>query len=545
MNSMLNAWRTASGRSARLPTLMPVSLRRWELPLARVFAFLGAAACLYAMRQVDPDLYGYLAYGRLFVERGSLSGPDPFAYTSGAFTWVTFEYLAHLALWSAYAAAGPVGLIALKCAVGGAALYGLFAAIRITSVKASVWVPTFLLCAATASRFFLFRPQLFTFAFFALFTAVLFRFLVRRRAPLWILPFAMLVWANTHGGFVAGLGAVGLAALVRTAENAADGRWHPRGLLEGTRALWITLLACTAATLVNPLGVRLWGYVLTELSHPTNRHYIAEWAPASFSNDPWSTVMLTLMTAMLAMAGCLAHRLRRSTDPHVWYWVASCLPLIAMSYLSVRHVPLATIWVGTVIALLGSRIGPGLTELPTSRRLWFLLRGLAVLPVCATFAIVLANPAPAIRADGAVLGRTHPCGAVQFLRDNGVVANVYTPLWWGAYVTWELYPAVRVSMDGRNISLYSRDMVLENLKFYSDPVSAVNVEIPLHYDTDLLLMPSNSPALSAVVTDTRWRRVYADVDAALFARAGTRQAAMPSTRENSVLSPTGCAAVLN
>ena len=165
------------------------------------------------------------------------------------------------------------------------------------------------------------------------------------------------------------------------------------------------------------------------------------------------------------------------------------------------------------------------------------------MPACATFAIVLANPAPEIRADGAVLGRTHPCGAVQFLRRHGVVANVYTPLWWGAYVTWELYPAVRVSMDGRNISLYSRDMVLENLKFYSDPVSAVNVDVPLHYDTDLLLMPTNSPALSAVVTDTRWRRVYADLDAALFARVGTRQATIPTTWENSVLLPAGCTAV--
>ena len=76
---MLNAWRTASGPISTAAHADAVSLRRWVLPLARVFALLGAAACLYAMRQVDPDLYGYLAYGRLFVERGSLSGPNPFA----------------------------------------------------------------------------------------------------------------------------------------------------------------------------------------------------------------------------------------------------------------------------------------------------------------------------------------------------------------------------------------------------------------------------------------------------------------------------------
>jgi hypothetical protein len=174
------------------------------------------------------------------------------------------------------------------------------------------------------------------------------------------------------------------------------------------------------------------------------------------------------------------------------------------------------------------------------------LRGFAVVPVCATFGVVLANPAPTIRADGAVLGRTNPCGAVQFLRDKRVVANVYTPLWWGAYVTWELYPAVHVSMDGRNISLFPPDMVRENLKFYVDPISGVDVDVPLHYDTDLILMPSDSPALSAVASDTRWRRIYADADAVLFGRTGRQQAAIASARYSEPSARlVGCSAALN
>ncbi|MEO8076594.1 MAG: hypothetical protein ABI818_09720 [Acidobacteriota bacterium] len=525
----------------------PVALPVWLTRLACVVALTGAAVCLYSMRQVDPDLYGYLAYGRLFAERGATGVHDPFAYTSAAFTWVTFEYLAQLALWTAYAWAGPVGLIALKCAVGGAALYFLFAAIRLAPASPFVWVPAFLLCASTLSRFFLFRPQLFTFAFFALFVAVLFRFLIRRRAPLWILPIAMLVWANTHGGFVAGLGAVGLAILVRVAENLAAQRYTPARLFDGTRRLWATLLAAAAATFVTPLGFRLWGYILTELSHGTNRRYIAEWGPASLSNDPWSAVMLTLISATLTLAGWLAHRLRRPDDPPVWPWVASAVPLIAMSYLSVRHVPLAAIWAGPVVALLGGRIGPELAALVLSRRLWFIVRGFAAVPVCLTLGIVVANPFPAIRADGRVLGRTHPCGAVQFLREHAIAANLYTPLWWGAYITWELYPSVRVSMDGRNISLYSRAMVLENLKFYSDPAPSVDAGTPLRYDTDLLLVPSDSAAVGPVLEDTRWRRIYADDDAVLFARASGR-AHGPSISLVATAAPAhhaGCSPVLN
>src|SRR5262245_56708030 len=69
-----------------------------SLPLRLAVACAAAAGAVYtyAMRRVDPDLYGYLMYGRLFVERGALTSQDPFAYTAAGFHWVTFEYLSHI-----------------------------------------------------------------------------------------------------------------------------------------------------------------------------------------------------------------------------------------------------------------------------------------------------------------------------------------------------------------------------------------------------------------------------------------------------------------
>ena len=181
-----------------------------ERRLFATVAFAMAAVFVYGMRQVDPDLYGYLTYGRLFIEHGGLTTVDPFAFTSTGSRWVTFEYLAHIVLWLAYRDWGPHGLIVLKCALGGISIACLYAAVRGAGRDLRVALPVFAVSASIVSRYFLFRPQLFTFAFFALFVLVLFRFLDQRRAPLWLLPIVMLVWTNTHGGFVAGLGAVGL-----------------------------------------------------------------------------------------------------------------------------------------------------------------------------------------------------------------------------------------------------------------------------------------------------------------------------------------------
>ena len=512
---------------------------------ASIFAVVGAVVCLYSMRQADPDLWGYLTYGRLFVESRGLTSYDPFAYTSSAFQWMTFEYGAQLLLWCAYHFAGPIGLIVLKCVVGGVALCCLLIAVRVTTHQPFIWVPVFLLCTSALCRFFVFRPQLFTFAFFAFFVVVLLTFLLRRRAPLWALPVVMLVWANTHGGFLAGLGALGLVILLRASENLVAVGWRSGRLAEGTQRLWMTLAACTAVTFINPLGPRLWVYILTELSHSTNRRYIEEWAPASLHRDAWSTIALTLIVVTLAVVGWAAHRSRKeASGPLPMYWIASCVPLIAMSYLSVRHVPLAAIWTGPVITLLASRVHDQRPQSVVFRRSWFLLRGVGMLPVCLIFAVVYAAPRPNIRIDGTVLGPTHPCGAVAFLREQGARGNLYNPLSWGAYITWELYPSVRVSMDGRNVSLFSDEMVLENVKFYTDAVDHADIDAPFRYATDFLIVPTDAPVLSRLLADSRWRRMYADPDAVLFARADATRPEPLLARRSLTSQKKACAAIL-
>ena len=357
---------TARQRGFGLPPGIAVELdfctveisRKWILRGSNAFALVSAAVCLYSMRRADPDLWGHLSYGRLFVEQGGLPSDDPFAYTSMGLQWIHSEYIAQITLWLAYHYGGPLGLIALKCVVGGAALYFLFVALRTTTDEPYFWLPLFLLCASPVSRFFIFRPQLFTYAFFSLFVAVLLGFLLRRRAHLWILPIVMLVWANAHGGFVAGLGAIGLAILLRASENVTTGPFRLRRILEGTAALWMALVASVGATLINPIGWRLWAYLFTELTSSTNREYIVEWGPPSMQVDPWAALALTIITLTLAlMAWFVRDRGVSGKGAQPAYWVLSCLPLLVMAWVSVRHLPLAAIWIGPVIALLGVSTG--------------------------------------------------------------------------------------------------------------------------------------------------------------------------------------------
>ncbi len=506
-----------------------------------------AVVFVYGMRRVDPDLYGYLTYGRLFVEHGGLTTEDPFAFTSTGSRWVTFEYLAHIVLWLAYRDWGAHGLIALKCALGGTAVACLYGAVRTAGRDLHVVLPVFAVSASIVSRYFLFRPQLFTFAFFALFVLILFRFLDRRRAPLWVLPVVMLVWTNAHGGFVAGLGAVGLAVTLGVCANAAAGARHVGSLLAGTRPLWLTLGACVLVTFINPQGFHLWGYVLTELTHDTNRRFIAEWQPISLRRDVWSAVGIMLITAALVLLTVSARRAGRPTSgPSPLCWALSCVPIIVLSYLSVRHVPVAALWVAPVLARLAA-------ETPARRSLaspagiaWAGIWVGGTLGVALTVAAVIQRPSPSIAADGSVLGRTHPCGAVTFMRDNALRGNVYNTLRWGSYITWELYPSVRVAMDGRNISLFPRTMVEENLTFFTTNAGKIDLDVPFRYPSDFLLVPSDMPALSRVLDDRRWFEIFRDDDAILFVRVDEEHAGIIAASTRGALTrPTrGCSPVL-
>jgi hypothetical protein len=332
----------------------------------------------------------------------------------------------------------------------------------------------------------------------------------------------MLVWANMHGGFVAGLGAIGLTIALRASQNLTSDRRSRAGLMEGTKALWATLAACVAVTFINPMGVRLWIYVLTELLHNTNRRYTVEWGPASLRTDAWSAVAITLIAVVfLTVSWFACWRLEKSELLRRLGWVITGVPLLVMSFVSVRHVPLAAIWLAPVIVWLASRAG----ESAAFRRAWFALRGLSVLPACLTIVFVFSQPQAVIRADSGVLGNRSPCQAVAFMKANGLAGNVFAPLWWGSYVTWNLYPAVRVSMDGRNISLFPDYMVIENFDFFLKDVGTVDADAPLRYDTNFLLVPTDSPVLSRLETDPRWRQRFRDGDAVLFLRSNARQPA--------------------
>src|SRR2546426_8111686 len=100
------------------------------------------------------------------------------------------------------------------------------------------------------------RPQVFTYLFFTFLLVVLDRVFTApgRGRLLWILPPLFALWANTHGGFVAGLGVLWLYVGVHGLLGLARRGWSesPQVFNQCAAAVLAAL-----ATLVNPYGMRL------------------------------------------------------------------------------------------------------------------------------------------------------------------------------------------------------------------------------------------------------------------------------------------------
>jgi hypothetical protein len=372
---------------------------------------------------------------------------------------------------------------------------------------------------------------------------VLLSYLLGRSNRLWLLPIVMLAWANLHGGFLAGLGALCLALALLICRN-VNAFGFDRRLFTGATHLTLALVASGLVTLVNPQGWRLWQYVLTEVSHDTNRRYIAEWLPTLQAGDVWSTTTIALLTVILLITGWFAHRSRVALGGvRAWQWVLSCVPLVAMAFVSVRHIPLAAIWIAPVATLVASGSLKRENQDSWISRGWIALSSLATVPVILTVVAVSVGPWPRIYIAGNTLGSKHPCESVAFMRNHGLAGNVYAPLWWGSYITWQLFPSVRVSMDGRNISLFPDDIVVENLRFYSANIAEADVNAPLRYDTDYLLVPADRPVLERVLSDDRWQRVFTGSDSTLFARRGGALVSVkPLSERTPLMSTAACPA---
>ena len=84
----------------------------------------------------------------------------------------------------------------------------------------------------------------------------------------------------------------------------------------------------------------------------------------------------------------------------------------------------------------------------------------------------------------------YPVGAVNYLAERGFTGNVLVGFDWGSYLSWKLYPKVKVSLDSRFEVAYPPEVEAEQYAFFSgEPGWQRLLDAEPYRATDVILAP--------------------------------------------------------
>ena len=478
-----------------------------NLLVRTVLAALLVTTVLYRLGSTvaDADLWGYLAFGRVFWENGRFPYDDPFSFVPTLHPWVYHELLTGVVFYPLYQATGAPCLQFLKyaCVLGTLGLAYATARKRgSTAIAAAFGV--FLVHNLFRMGYSPVRAQVFTYLFFALSLYLLESArLSRRYGRLWWLLPVTVLWCNLHGGFPGGLGLIfiyGLGAVLSR---------------QPARPYWLLFSLCGLATLINPYGLKYWTYLYQAITMP--RPMISEWAsvPQAYLSgaNPGSLLYFLLL---LAFAAIWCFRTREITP---------ALALALTAYLGWRHlrhqlfflILCATFLPGLWSAYLEDlRSRPGLKTL-YQRLGWKIPLAAAILVVVLNTHNFLKLSPFSFRLPTMPVAESpfyYPLGAIDYLQAHNLSGKILTFFDWGEYLIWDLSPRCRVALDGRFETVYPPEVVREYLDFiYAAPNWR---EFLQKYPPDFILIDSRTRIYHLLQAEPGWRTLYTDAGCALF-----------------------------
>ena len=460
--------------------------------LARVgsAAFL-AAVGVAALRPIDDaDFWWLLRAGRYIVETGVFPRTDPFSATASGAAWLNHAWGFELLIYGIYALGGTTGVILLQGLAAAATFGVLYGLLRREGVGQGWSIALLSLGALATHGFWAPRPQLVTYVILALFVHILADYQAGRRNRLWWLPILTAVWANLHGGFLAGPALVSLCATGELAGWALGDETGRRGGLR--RAFTLTAFAAGSAfaSIANPFHYHALLFPFQVMGEQLSQAWIIEWASPPFGH-PQVLVLEMMLGLMLVLALGTAR-------PVPWRDLVVLVPLVHLGFQAIRNTPLLVIVATPILGrALASCAGAHWGRLPElgRRAVAFGSLGL-VLSACGLVA-GSRRPEDVIKAFRPAFGvaSTLPAGAVDFLRREGRRGTLWNEYVWGGYLIWHLYPELRVSIDGR-MAVYGPERFAEHLS-----VSELQPgwqEVLARLQADAAVVRSGSPLVSAL-----------------------------------------------
>jgi hypothetical protein len=109
-----------------------------------------------------------------------------------------------------------------------------------------------------------------------------------------------------------------------------------------------------------------------------------------------------------------------------------------------------------------------------------------------------------------------PTQAADFLARNQIRGNLVVPFDWGEYFIWKLYPAGRVSIDGRYTTAYPLEVIRDSWAWMEGSDDWRRL-LDLH-PSEIAITHRRHPITGLLRSDPEWVYIYSDPIAFVFVR---------------------------
>jgi len=447
-----------------------------------------------SMLNTDGDIGRHITIGNYILENWKIPTNDIFSHTMTGERLVPHEWLAQLIFGGIHKLAGLGGVVFLVSFLIALTFTLTFREMQNRGVFRLVALLTTFLAAFASNLHWLTRPHVFTF----LFTAVWTYQLGSKSAKWWQFPLIMLLWANTHGAFIAGF-AIWLAFFAG---------WCWDFLLKretkstGLRLVQIGVYSLFA-TLINPVGWRLWD---TSVGYFGSRFLIDKTIEYQSPNFHVSGTWPFLVMLVLFL---LAHGFNGKLKTHEAFLLVGWG---ALSLYNARNIPIFAV---VTAPYLGYLLQENIKNSPFANRMEQNFArieqelggyGFNLIAIILILTTALQNPANRFSP------RAFPVDAANWLESNPQQGRMFNFFTWGGYLLYRLWPEQQVFIDGQT-DFYGEALSREYVQVES--LQPGWEDILAKYNVDWVITQSGQPLEDALL-ENGWDVAYQDETAVIL-----------------------------
>lgn len=485
---------------------------KWAFSFPAMLGAFLVGAAFYCGRAfvVDPDLWWHIKTGQTILATHHWPTTDPYSFTVHGQPWIAFEWLGDCLIATANQLWGVRGLDLLLIVMGSAVLVALYVLGTVRSGKSKAgFLGVALLCPLAFPSFTL-RSQMLGYLLLAVTVVILEFFRQGKRWVIWVLPPLLLMWVNTHGSWIVGLGTILVYLACGLVEFRRRGIEAIRWSIRERRDLSVVFLLCLIAVTITPYGTRLAAFPFSVASSlPISFATILEWQPMPFQ----------ILGGKIFLALVLGFFFLQAAFDFTWR-LEEWLLFLGATAMAVIHVRFILVFVPFFAPLLATVLARWIDSYHRTKDK-YVLNGLLMAGV--VIAMVHYFPTRA-NLEGKVAD-AFPVQAVEYLQQHAIPGPMFDSYGFGGYLIWSMSPQQKIFIDGRS-EIYEHGGVLRD---YSDltQMKPGGLDVLRRYKIQSCLLERNEPLSVVLSALPDWEKIYSDHTGVLFVRRKANAASEP------------------